>query len=991
LGVLGQALRYYPMRLCELEDLGKVSYMKVLGGTDHAPFVLEVAFGIQKVDDIDRDEDGEPVEEPIDRAISIGINWSPVLGHAIPFRQLADLLGEYRLDPDDPIYLAVHLVCPNLRTTDRGKTVYAIPHEVEQALAACMKKCCDKWRIAKLKKERLDKRELERLRKEESPDRDRRKRACYQVMEAAYNEVSDHGALPANARQIMYAVRRMVLALINEFYKKSSSFTQKILPDFVAEHPDLTAGWDVTFDARGHFAEPHTRHRIGLGTLEAREYIAGWHSECDEGLEEITIAQSLPTRGPGNRFHFALFIEKEGFDSLIKAARLEERYDIAVFSTKGMSTTAARLLVEELSKAGVTILVLHDFDYSGMGILHTIRNNTRRYTFADRPKVIDIGLRLKDCLAMGLESEPFEFPARLKKDPRENLERYGATKEEIKFLVTSKAPPWKGDRVELNSMVSRVWIDYVERKSIRLEPHRPAAYTNLGGSLDSQGRYPEAEAALREALRLQPDWVPALVNLGVTLYNQGRYPEAEATLREALRLQPNFFKAHLNLGAALCNQGRCSEAEAAFREAFRLEPDSPHTYCNLGVALHKQGRLAEALACLRRGDELGRKLPGWSFPSADWVRDCERLVELDDRRAGLLRGETAGVSAADLIDYAVYRHSCGELAEAVALLRQTVALQTDLADAPGQTHLPVLAAQTLVSPTTPGLASVTTQLLISKRFQDVFALADAHGDLSWLLSGQGKWQESAVAARQAILLRPGVGWYHNNLGSSLQQLGRLEEAVAEYREALKLDPAYKLAQANLKNLEAMLALVPRLDAVRRGEACPGGPDECVKLAELCRLKKLYRTATHLFADAFAAAPKLADDLDQAHRYNAACSATLAATGQAVDAGNVPDEVASLLRRQALRWLRADLALRALMAGGNNLAAKRTVREKLEFWQADAELASVRDSKALARLPGNERAAWQALWRDVDELAKGVAKKDKPTNGRNEPETPKAKP
>jgi tetratricopeptide (TPR) repeat protein len=528
------------------------------------------------------------------------------------------------------------------------------------------------------------------------------------------------------------------------------------------------------------------------------------------------------------------------------------------------------------------------------------------------------------------------------------------------------------------------------RASIRLEPNRPAAYTNLGDSLDSQGRYPEGEAAFREALRLQPDWVPALVNLGVALNHQGRYAEAEAAYRKAIRLQPNLFKAHLDLGAALDNQGRYAEAEAAYREALHLEPDSPHTYCNLGMALYKQGRLAEALAFLRRGDELGRKLPDWSFPSADWVRDCERLVELDDRRTGLLRGETTSVAASDLMDYALYRHSRGELAEAIALLRQAVALQNDLADAPGQTHLPVLAAQILASPTTPGLASVTTQLLISKRFEDVFALADAHGNLSWLLHGQGKWQESVEAARQAIRLKPSVGWYHNNLGWSLQQLGRLEEAAAEYREALKFDPAHKLARGNLKNLEAVLALAPRLDAVRRGEAYPGDADECVKLAELCRLKKLYRTATHLFADAFAAAPKLADDLDQAHRYNAACSAILAAAGQAVDASNVSDEAASLLRRQALRWLRADLALRAPTAEGDNLKAKRTFREKLEYWQADLDLASVRDRPALDRLPEDERAAWQALWRDADELAERVAKEDAPTKGRKEPETRKTK-
>jgi hypothetical protein len=55
------------------------------------------------------------------------------------------------------------------------------------------------------------------------------------------------------------------------------------------------------------------------------------------------------------------------------------------------------------------------------------------------------------------------------------------------------------------------------------------------------------------------------------------------------------------------------------------------------------------------------------------------------------------------------------------------------------------------------------------------------------------------------------------------------------------------------------------------------------------------------------------------------------------------------------------------------------------------LASVRDTQALKRLPENERHAWRALWRDVDELLTRVTKKDEPTKGLKELEKPKAQP
>ena len=40
----------------------------------------------------------------------------------------------------------------------------------------------------------------------------------------------------------------------------------------MAEHPDQTAEWDVVYDARGHFAEPHTERLISLGTINVRGY-----------------------------------------------------------------------------------------------------------------------------------------------------------------------------------------------------------------------------------------------------------------------------------------------------------------------------------------------------------------------------------------------------------------------------------------------------------------------------------------------------------------------------------------------------------------------------------------------------------------------------------------------------------------------------------------------------------------------------------------------
>ena len=72
------------------------------------------------------------------------------------------------------------------------------------------------------------------------------------------------------------------------------------------------------------------------------------------------------------------------------------------------------------------------------------------------------------------------------------------------------------------------------------------------------------------------------------------------------------------------------------------------------------------------------------------------------------------------------------------------------------------------------------------------------------------------------------------------------------------------------------------------------------MAQFCKLKKLYHTAAGLYAAAFAADPKLADNLRAWHRYNAGCHAALAAAGQGQDAARLDDKERTRLRQQAVR-------------------------------------------------------------------------------------------
>jgi hypothetical protein len=314
-----------------------------------------------------------------------------------------------------------------------------------------------KWAKQRKAEEKEASRTLRRQQVMTRTDRVTIKSAAWDVMEPSYREVSGPNNRPAHARQIMYAARNDIQRTTGERLN-DKYFTQTLLPDYMAEYPDRTGDWDVVFDARGHFHEPHDGEEVPLGTIEVRNYLSGLAGELK--VPPVTLSVDAGSwRGPNLRFGAVLFIEKEGFMPLFRAVRLAERYDIAIMSTKGVSTTASRMLVERLcADHGIPLLLLRDFDKAGFTIAGTFRRSNRRYTYTRPMEVVDLGLRLADVREWGLSEEDVFFQG---SSPVESLEVNGATAEEIDFLCGDGRI---GRRVELNAFTSDALVECIEGK-----------------------------------------------------------------------------------------------------------------------------------------------------------------------------------------------------------------------------------------------------------------------------------------------------------------------------------------------------------------------------------------------------------------------------------------------------------------------------------------------------------------------------------------------
>jgi tetratricopeptide (TPR) repeat protein len=492
-----------------------------------------------------------------------------------------------------------------------------------------------------------------------------------------------------------------------------------------------------------------------------------------------------------------------------------------------------------------------------------------------------------------------------------------------------------------------------------LRPDSPGVRLNLGLVLWDKGRLDEALEAFRRAITLKPDYADAHCCLGVVLLEKGRLDEALAAFRRTIDLSPDHADACYNLGNVLFRKGDLDGAIVAFRRAIDLRPDVAETYSDLGLALCLKGQVDEALAVARRAIDrdpnLGKahfnvgyilKVKG-RFDEA--IAAYRRAIELDPDRA-----ETH-CNLGTALD------SRGRLDEALAAFRKAISLKPDLAEAHFNLGL-VLAREGRLD----GAVAALQKTAVLKPDH-----APAQYNLGNALRDQGRLGEAIAAYCRAIELKPDYAEAHCNLGGALRHQANFAESVAALKQGHELGsrrPDWPYPSARwVREGQRLLELDGRERPVVRGEVQPADAAERNEYAQLCYYKKLYVASARLRADAFAADPNLADSLEADHRYAAACAAALAGSGQGVDASGLGPEERMRLRKQALEWLRADLAATAKLLDGRTPEDRRLARQRLRQWRRDPELASLRDPASVTRLSPDEQGASQRLWADVDGL------------------------
>jgi hypothetical protein len=163
---------------------------------------------------------------------------------------------------------------------------------------------------------------------------------------------------------------------------------------------------------------------------------------------------------PEYTFDKILYVEKEGELSKLKAAKLAERYDMAICSGKGQPTEAVRTLFEHAEGKDFQLFVFHDADLDGYNIARVMAEETRRMPDYS-VDVVDIGLTIEDAVEMGLAPEPFRRKKNISWELRSRLSpmarEYLCQRDGYRGIY--------GQRFELNAILPDTRrIEYIERK-----------------------------------------------------------------------------------------------------------------------------------------------------------------------------------------------------------------------------------------------------------------------------------------------------------------------------------------------------------------------------------------------------------------------------------------------------------------------------------------------------------------------------------------------
>lgn len=533
------------------------------------------------------------------------------------------------------------------------------------------------------------------------------------------------------------------------------------------------------------------------------------------------------------------------------------------------------------------------------------------------------------------------------------------------------------------------------REAIRRAPNYAPAYEALGAALVERGDAGDLQTAialLQNAIELAPTSTGPYQKLGVALAKKQNWSGASEKLQKAVDLDPRSAEARRLLGQALLRDKQPFRAIAHFRKAIALVPKNGDAYEGLGMAHFEIGNLDDAITNLRQAVSLDPM----SAAADALARSLARMKELDSSMELWKERASANPKQHEVqFEYGVALRNKHDLAGAIAQFRKSLELNPNnvsycdaLADTlydDGQFDPAINQYGKSIDLDPGGIERRERVATLLRNINDPRAIEQYReiGQLSRINANQLRkaghelqsldaLPEAIACYRRALALGANNSSLHMDLGAALLGIGDFTEGRNSLLRALKQlpinDKLYAEASQQLQKCDRLVALDRSLASYLKDVRKPAKAPEQLELAEFCRQYKSYHAlAARLYGAALQKKfVEYRDDFERV-KWDAARSALRAAAGKGLDPRQPDVAEQTQLRQQALGLLRAELGRYEKAKSGSRLAGRLEVWERLSQWRQEADLANVREPKALALLPASERATWQQFWADVERV------------------------
>jgi len=356
------------------------------------------------------------------------------------------------------------------------------------------------------------------------------------------------------------------------------------------------------------------------------------------------------------------------------------------------------------------------------------------------------------------------------------------------------------------------------RSALAVNPDVAEAHSNLGNALKEQHRFDEALESYEAALALQAGDADTHYNCGIALQALRRHEEALGSYDRALALNANDEQAWNNRAVVLKDLDRHQEALESVGRALALNAHNVEAHNNRGNILNDRGDAEAALQAYKVTLELSPDYADAWYNRGRALQALGRLMEAVESYGKAIALNPKLARAYN--NRATALHKLKRLKEALVDCQQAIALQRDYVEAyrtqgqvlrdmgrPDMAALSYEAITVLEKDDTSAMQHRALALKDGKEYETALesigraiALEPDNADLyltRGVIQRDAKDYDAAIeSCRKVIELWPHHPSGYTNLGRVMDELGRSEEAMSYYEQALEVDPACALAHFN---------------------------------------------------------------------------------------------------------------------------------------------------------------------------------------------------